>query len=220
MTFDEIIQKIRAKDEVVTECFFYWDGPSIRRIEEVRRRDPIAASRMPRPVCNSCRPALLSVLHSVYGESAFDYKSKVDELYAYIMDGDKLSSIKTPDALMGWMVKTSFTFFLSEKKREDRLLENSSIDTLNIEDGCIVEDDSRAQARELVEEVLAVMPNRVYARILEDVVLEVEQYKGRKKSELLKRKAEELGISIDNLYVKISLAKRQFRRTAEELKLV
>ena len=57
------------------------------------------------------------------------------------------------------------------------------------------------------------------SKILDEVTLEVSQYSGRLKSELLKRKAEELGIPKDNLYVKISLAKKQFKETARKLNL-
>lgn len=218
MTFQEIIQRLREKDQRVTQCFFWWDGPSLQRIEAVRRTDPVAAARMQRPVCASCRPALLSVLHKLYGSDHFDYDEKVSDFYYYLMTGDKLADIKEPEALMGWIVTSAYYFFLHKKKGEDKLLENKDTTPLDNETD-IVEDDSRAQARSMVAEVLAAMPNRIYARLLDEVVLEVGQYQGREKAALLKRKSEELGIPIDNLYVKISLAKKQFKQTALKLNL-
>ena len=214
MTFEEIIDKIRNRDERVTRCFFFWDGPSLQRIEAVRRTDPVAAAKMRRPVCNSCRPALLAVLHKLYGNNHFDYDELVSDVYFYLIKDDKLATVKDPNALMGWIVSSAYYFFLHEKIKGDKVLENTPVDSLNDVGEDLEEDDSRSKSRELVSEVIAAMPNKVYARILEEVVLEVGQYKGREKSELFKRKAEEFGIPVDNLYVKISLAKKQFKQTA------
>lgn len=220
MTFEEIISGIRSKDERITKCFFFWDGPSLQRIESLRRTDPIAAAKLRRPVCNSCRPALLAVLHKLYGSSHFDYDALVTDFYLYLMKDDKLASIKDPEALMGWIVSTAYYYFLHEKIKEDKVLENPSVESLNGKGEDFEEDNSRSASRELVEEILKAMPNRVYAKLLEDVVLEVGQFKGKEKSELLKRKADEMGIPVDNLYVKISLAKKQFKQTALKLNLV
>ena len=220
MTFSEIIQALRQKDERVTRCFFFWDGPTLQRIEILRRTDPIAAAKIRRPMCNTCRPALLSVLHKLYGGTQFDYEERVSAFYFYLIKDDKLASITEPDALMGWIVRSAYFFFLSEKKNADRLLENNDVESLNDVREDIKEDDSRAKSREMVAEVLSSMPNRVYAKILEDVVLEVGQYTGREKTELLRRKSEEMGIPIDNLYVKISLAKKQFKQTAIKLNIM
>jgi len=220
MTFEEIISGIRNKDGRITKCFFFWDGPSLQRIEALRRTDPLAAAKLRRPVCNSCRPALLAVLHKLYGSDHFDYDALVSDFYFYLMKDDKLASIKDPNALMGWIVSSAYYFFLHEKIKEDKVLENQSVESLNGKGEDFEEDNSRSASRELVEEIIRAMPNRVYARILEEVVLEVGQFKGKEKSELFKRKAEEFGIPVDNLYVKISLAKKQFKQTALKLNLV
>lgn len=220
MTFSEIIQALRQKDERVTSCFFFWDGPTLQRIDALRRSDPVAAAKLRRPVCNTCRPALLSVLHKLYGDTPFDYQERVSAFYFYLIKDDKLASIAEPEALMGWIVRTAYYFFLAEKKSNDKVLENDDVESLNNVREDIAEDDSRSKSRELVEDVIAAMPNRVYAKLLEDVVLEVGQYRGKEKIDLLKRKSEEMGIPIDNLYVKISLAKKQFKQTALKLNLM
>ena len=46
MTFEEIIQRLRERDDRVTRCFFFWDGPTLQHIEEVRKTDPMMAARM------------------------------------------------------------------------------------------------------------------------------------------------------------------------------
>ena len=174
---------------------------------------------MRRPVCNTCRPALLKVLHSLYGSTHFDYNEMVSGFYFHLMTGDKLAEIKEPNALMGWIVSTAYYYFLHTKIKSDKLLENSSFDSLTNVCNEIIEDDSAQETRDLVADVLASMPNRTYARILDEVTLEVGQYQGREKSEKLREAAERLGIPVDNLYAKISLAKKQFKETAKKMNL-
>lgn len=219
MTYQEIIDAIRSKDEAVTRCFFFWDGPTRDRIESMRRVDPLKAAQVRRPVCDTCRPGLLKTLFQVYDGTGFDYERCVSDFYMYLMDGDKLSSIQDSSRLMGWIVVTAYHFFMKQKKDEDKMLENPSIDTLYNKGVDFTEEDSAATARSIVEEVLAVMPNRTYARILSEVSLEVGQYQGREKSAKMQELAESLGIPIDNLYVKVSLARKQFKKTAEQLRI-
>ena len=220
MTFEEIILHLRQRDERVTMCFFFWDGPTLQRIEEIRRTDPIRAAKLAKPVCHTCRPGLLKVLHTLYGSCHFDYDEKVSDFYMYLIKDDKLASIQDPSALMGWIVKTAYYFFLHEKIKNDKLLENTDSESLSNVKVDIEEDQTAAANRDFVREVLAAMPNRVYAQILDEVTLEVGQYKGQEKSRKMAEMAEKLQIPIDNLYVKVSLAKKQFKETAKRLNLV
>ena len=220
MTFEEIIDGLRRKDDRVTRCFFFWEGPTMQQIEEIRRTDPLKAARLPKPVCNTCRPGLLKVLYQLYDGKPFDYDSLVTDFYLYLMEGDKLASINDPRALMGWIVRSAYFFFLHEKKKVDKSLENTPVDSLNDVHADIEADERASSARALVEEVLRAMPNRTYAKILDEVTLEVGQYKGREKAEMLRRLADRLEIPVDNLYVKISLAKKQFKETAKKLNLI
>lgn len=216
MTFEEIIRRIRERDAEVTRCFFFWDGPTLQYIDDVRRTDPQRAALMRRPVCSTCRPGLLSVLHKINKGRPFDYEQEVTAFYFYLMKDDKLAGIREPEALMGWIVQTAYFYFLKEKKKEqaagkDRQKPVADLDTE------IAEDSSVSSTREFVKEVLDAMPNRGYARILDDVVLESAQHCGQEKAEFVRMKAAEYGLSVNNLYVKISLAKKQFRKTAETI---
>lgn len=213
MTFEEIIRRIRERDEEVTRCFFFWDGPTQQYINNLRRKDPKRAASLRWPVCCTCRPGLLRVLRRVSGGEPFDYVEKVTYFYCYLMEDDKLSSIQNPDALMGWIVRTAFFFFLNEKRNRKV---SRDVDSIVLEEDDM-EDVSTAEIRDFVGEVLEAMPNRFYARILDEVTLEAAQYSGQDKAEVIRRKAEEYGISVENLYVKISLAKKQFRKTAESI---
>ncbi|MBO6249321.1 MAG: hypothetical protein J6N54_10965 [Bacteroidales bacterium] len=217
MRYEEIINKIREKDEKVTHCFFFWTGPTIKHIEELRRTDPAKASRLPRPVCDTCRPGLLRVLHNLYGSGGFDYTEKVTEFYYHLIKDDKLASISDPDRLMGWIVTTAFNFFRKEKIKNNELLENPSADSLIAKGYDMEEDDMRSKTRDFVTEVLAAMPNRTYARLLDEAALEIAQYSGQEKSLKTWELAERFGIPIEHFYVKISLAKKQFKVTAEKL---
>lgn len=220
MTFDEIILKIRNRDDRVTHCFFFWDGPTLSRIEEVRRTDPQKAALMKKPICNTCRPGLLRVLHSLYGSAPFDYNELVSDFYLYLIKDDKLAGIKNPNALMGWIVQTAYYFFLREKRNRDKVLENTPIESLNSVNIDIEADTQTSQAHAFVQEVLDAMPNRIYARLLDEVTLEIGQYKGKEKADKMRELSAQLQIPIDNIYVKISLAKKQFKETAKKLNLI
>lgn len=218
MTFEEIIHQLRNRNDQVTRCFFFWDGPTLQRLEEIRRTDPLRAAKMPKPICNTCKPGLLKVLHTLYGNTHFDYEELVTDFYFYLVKDDKLATIQDPQALMGWIVRTAYYFFLHEKIKKDKMLENTPVESLNDVSVDIEEDDTTTRTRDFVHEVLAAMPNRTYAKILDEVTLEVGQYKGKKKADTMRLLAEKLEIPIDNLYVKISLAKKQFKETAMRLK--
>lgn len=217
MTFEEIIQHLRERDDRVTQCFFFWDGPTLQHIEEVRRTNPQKAAQMRKPVCSTCKPGLLKVLHTLYGSTHFDYEELVSDFYFYLIKDDKLASIQEPKALMGWIVRTAYFFFLHEKIKQDRLLENTPVDSLSDVRDDIELDESASDIREYVTRVLEAMPNRTYAKLLDEVTLEVGQYKGREKADKMRQLAKRLEIPIDNLYVKISLAKKQFKTTAQLL---
>lgn len=215
MKFEEIIAGIRARDEKVTQCFFFWEGHTQQHIDQLRRTDPQAAARLRRPVCNTCRPGILSVLHRLYGDEPFDYKERVTSFYLYLMDGDKLSGIKDPQALMGWMVSTAYFYFLREKRKEESLQKSNSSEPLEKIAQDIEYDLGKSETRAFVRQVLEKMPNRNYARLLDEVALEAAQYSGQEKAEVIRKKAGDFGFSVDTLYVKLSLAKKQFRKTAE-----
>ena len=220
MTFDEIIKGIRERDNRITQCFFFWDGPTLQRIEEVRRTDPMKATHMRKPICNTCRPALLKVLHSLYGGSPFNYDELVSDFYYYLIKDDKLASIQDSNALMGWIVRAAYYYFLREKIKRDKVLENTPVESLNNVSVDVEADTQAEETLSFVNDVLAAMPNRTYARLLDEVTLEIGQYKGKEKADKMRELSAQLKIPIDNLYVKISLAKKQFKETAKKMNLL
>lgn len=214
MDFKELISRLQGKDEAVTRCFFFWDGPTLERIEEIRLTDPERAAQLPRPVCATAKPVLLKTLCRVYGPGNFDYLDLVTDLYHHIMVTDVLSKLSEPSKLMGYLAVVAYHYWLGEKKKSDQLLENPSADTL-FEKGHDIEDNSdKLERKRFVQEVLAAMPNRSYARLLDDDVLEISGLSGAEKAERTRQAAQRLGIPVEHLYVRVSLAKKQFKATA------
>ena len=219
MRFQEILQRLLERDPAVTHCFFFWKDKTIEELEEIRRKDPHKAAQLKKPICNTCRPLLLRILHDLYAGIPFNYDEKVNDLYLYLISNKKLEQIKDPDCLMGWLAKTAYLFFLNEKKKEcGRLSENDTFDALvTVRDTEDIEDaDERQEVRQLVRDVLASLPNHTDAVIL-DKALDILQY--TKKQKILKRRevANQLGISVDAFNTAFSRAKKQFKIIAEKM---
>lgn len=216
MTFAEIIEQLRSHNNEVHKCFFFWDGPSMERIEQIRRTDPIKAMKLKRPICATCRPVLLKVLHSIYGKEHFDYEDLVSDFVCYLILDDKLSQIRDPRALMVWIAKTAKHYFLAQRVSISKQSKMTP-DTIDLNKMDVEEDTTRSEKREFVESVLAAMPNRAFAKLLDDVGLDLYQYQGEQEKELRKLKAEEQGISIDCLNMRLSRARVMFMEAAIKL---
>lgn len=231
MEFSEIIKRLIERDERVTQCFFFWDGPTLERTEEIRRRNPQEAAKMPKPICNTCRPLLLRTLNKVFDGNPFDYNELVNDFYIYLFNerngrGCLLTDIRDPNTLMGWMATTAFRFFLNLKISRDNvtrleisgdMLDNTRVDPLSDEVEGIVVDTEREDSQNNVKAVLAEMPNKEYAQFIDDVVLEYEQYQGQERSNKRKELAERTKMTTANFDMKVSRAKRQFKETAYKL---
>lgn len=231
MDFSEIIQNLIARDERVTRCFFFWDGPTLDRIEEIRRKNPQEAAKMPRPICNTCRPLLLRTLNTVFDGKPFDYDELVTDFYCYIIEdrdgsGCLLTRIHNPNALMGWVARTAYRFFLDLKIKRDKvtrtekrgdMLDNRKVDPPFYKEEELAIDTDREDTRDFVKEVLAKMPNREYAQFIDDVVLEYEQYTGQERIIKRRRLAEKCNMTTANFDMKVSRAKQQFIKTARLL---
>ena len=216
MSFAEIIQRLVNRDPAVTECFFFWEGLTIDQIEEIRRKDPERATKMKRPVCNTCRPALLRILSRLYNGGTFDYREKVNELYLYMMEDNKLAQIKDPACLMAWIATTARNFFLKRRGKEmendSNLLDNDNDITLKGE-RCDTESDKKKEVRQLVSDTLAIMPNKTDVKILE-AAMDFLQYSKAEKIAKKKEVIARLGMSEASFNMAYSRAKRNFKKIA------
>ena len=214
MTNAEIIEGLRKRDPRITKDFFYWDGPTVEEILEIRKRDPLRGGLLRVPVCGTCRRLLVAVLWKVYGH-AFDYDEEVSDFYFFLMTGDKLSKINDPESLFGWLKLTAVRFFIDKNKRNAREVQDfEDIDSLIGGKALGVDPEPpvsvREQARRNVARILAEMPNTVYAKILELTELE-----GKSETEA----AALLGKTPNALYSAKTRAREQFKQVALKLNL-
>lgn len=219
MGFKEIIEKLIARDNAVVDCFFFWEGPTLEHIKEVSRTDPVKAAQMKRPVCETCRPLLLRILHDLYGAKGFNYRDMISLFYLYLVEKKEkdnkcpLETIEQPEALMGWIATTAYYYFLGQKKKIDKARVIAPQDPL-IVIADIVDDTNLEEIRTFVDAVIKAMPNRKYADIIDNVVLELAQYSGKQRIDKKKELTKEYNKTPGAMDVIIFSAKKQFRETA------
>lgn len=212
---EEVIRRLRAKDERVTKCFFFWKGPVLKKVEKIGGSIVKIWDR--EPICDPCRPALLTTLHSIYSSYRFSYEEKVSDLYMDLIPNDRFATIEKPAALIGWTCTVARNFFRRNKKKEDELASQQI--SLDSPSGAYLDkavDIDTEEIRQVITEVLAAMPNHRYSQILNDVTLECLQYKGKEKTETRKRLAQQLNYSVSTLSVVEKRAKDMFRATLEK----
>ena len=100
MTDREIIQGLIARDNRVTEDFFF----------------------------RKCHPLFQSIIHLIYNYEV-DYDEFVNELYAYLMENDasKLRNFQYRSSIYQWLKVVAIRYFI---KKRDSLIEESSRNAL------------------------------------------------------------------------------------------
>ena len=100
MTDREIIQGLIARDNRVTEDFFF----------------------------RKCHPFFQSIIHLIYNYEV-DYDEFVNELYAYLMENDasKLRNFQYRSSIYQWLKVVAIRYFI---KKRDSLIEESSRNAL------------------------------------------------------------------------------------------
>jgi RNA polymerase sigma factor (sigma-70 family) len=161
MTDQEIIQKLIARDNRVTEEFFFV----------------------------KCRPLFLSIIKKVF-DYEVDYDEFVNELYLYLMKDDarKLRNFEYRSSIYQWIKVLAIRFFI--KKRDD-LIEDCRDETLYEETKEQPTDDTDSSAKADLNRLFLMMPNKRYVHVITKLMIddwEPEQL------------ADEMGISVDNLY--------------------
>lgn len=163
MTDQQIIEHLIAHDEWVTQQFFFKD----------------------------CRPLFKSIIHAIFYDR-LEYDELVNELYLYLMQNDayKLRQFEGRSSIYQWLKTTAIRFFLEKR---DEMIENDSQEHLlqQVATTHVVEVEQRLSSRLDVENLLAHLPNRRYAYVIQRLVIE-----DAKPQEV----ANELGITVDNLY--------------------
>lgn len=171
MSDKEIIDALIARDEKVTQQFFF----------------------------RNCRPLFVSIIRYVFSYSV-DYDEFVNEFYIYLMENDarRLRQFEERSTIYQWLKTVAIRYFIAKR---DRMIDVTPKNTLKDDDKpalrtvteqSSVNDSERHLVAQMdVERLLALMPNRRYVYVIRRLVLD--------EAEPL-TVAEELGTNVDNLY--------------------
>ena len=144
MTDQQIIQALIARDERVTQQFFFKD----------------------------CRPLFMSIMRHVFSYEV-DYDEFVNEFYLYLMEDEayRLKQFQGRSTIYQWLKVVAIRYFMTKR---DGMIDMEPKDTLSdsvIQDEA-VEEESAMTARMDVERLFALMPNKRYVYVIRRLVLQ------------------------------------------------
>ena len=138
-----------------------------------------------------CRPLFLSVMRKVFSYEV-DYDEFVNEFYIHLMENDayRLRQFQGRSSVYQWMKVVAIRYFIA---RRDNMIDDSSKETLL---DCAartetVDSEKRTAAVMDIRRLLDRLANRRYAYVIKRMILDDAEPKVV---------ADELGVSIDNLY--------------------
>ena len=144
MTDQQIIEALIARDERVTEQFFF----------------------------GNCRPLFLSIIRYVFSYEV-DYDEFVNEFYLYLMENDayRLRQFQGRSTIYQWMKVIAIRYFIAKR---DRMIDEQSKDTLlgSAMQNDVVDSEKAMVARMDVERLFSLMPNRRYVYVIRRLVLQ------------------------------------------------
>ena len=144
MTDQQIIEALIARDERVTEQFFF----------------------------GNCRPLFLSIIRYVFSYEV-DYDEFVNEFYLYLMENDayRLRQFQGRSTIYQWMKVIAIRYFIAKR---DRMIDEQSKDTLlgSAMQNDAVDSEKAMVARMDVERLFSLMPNRRYVYVIRRSVLQ------------------------------------------------
>ncbi len=144
MTDKEIIEKLIARDEWVTQRFFF----------------------------RNCRPLFLSIIRYVFSFEV-DYDEFVSEFYLYLMEDDayKLRLFEGRSSIYQWLKITAIRYFMAKR---DRMIDMNPKDTPSdiSMHGDAVDEESKTVARMDIKALFERMPNKRYVHVIRRLVLE------------------------------------------------
>ena len=144
MTEQQIIEALIARDERVTQQFFFKD----------------------------CRPLFMSIMRHVFSYEV-DYDEFVNEFYLYLMEDEayRLKQFQGRSTIYQWLKVVAIRYFMTKR---DGMIDMEPKDTLSdsvIQDEA-VEEESAMTARMDVERLFALMPNKRYVYVIRRLVLQ------------------------------------------------
>lgn len=142
MTDQKIILKLIARDNRVTEEFFYV----------------------------KCRPLFLNIIRKVF-DYEVDYDEFVNELYLHLMEDDaiKLRNFEYRSSIYQWLKVIAIRFFI---KKRDNLIDNSSKEALYEESTTQMTDSTDTSAKGDLKRLFSMMPNKRYVYVIKRLMLD------------------------------------------------
>lgn len=144
MTDQQIIQALIARDEWVTQQFFFRD----------------------------CRPLFASIIRHVFSYEV-DYDEFVNEFYLYLMENDayRLKQFQGRSTIYQWMKVVAIRYFIA--KRDDMIdMEPEDILSDSVMQNESVDGESAMTAKMDVERLFALIPNKRYVYVIRRLVLQ------------------------------------------------
>ena len=144
MTDQQIIEALIARDERVTQQFFF----------------------------GNCRQLFLSIIRYVFSYEV-DYDEFVNEFYLYLMENDayRLRQFQGRSTIYQWMKVIAIRYFIAKR---DSMIDNESKDVLldSVVQEEIVDTEKTMTAKMDVERLFSLMPNRRYVYVIRRLVLQ------------------------------------------------
>lgn len=144
MSDQQIIQALIARDERVTQQFFF----------------------------KSCRPLFKSIICYVFSYEV-DYDEFVNEFYLYLMENDayRLRQFQGRSTIYQWLKVTAIRYFISKR---DNMIDMAPQDTLfeMSDKGDEHEEEQRMTAQMDIERLFQLMPNKRYVYVINRLVLQ------------------------------------------------
>ena len=144
MTDQQIIQALIARDERVTQQFFFKD----------------------------CRPLFVSIMRNIFSYEV-DYNEFVNELYLYLMENDayRLRQFQGRSTIYQWMKVIAIRYFIAKR---DNMIDNESKDALldSVVQNETVDGEKKMTAKMDIEHLFSLMPNRRYVYVIRRLVLQ------------------------------------------------
>lgn len=142
MTNQQIIQGLIARDNRVTEEFFFV----------------------------KCRPLFYSIMKLVFDYDV-EYDEMVNELYVYLMENDaiKLRNFEYRSSVYQWLKILAIRFFI---KKRDRMIDDSNQETPYDGYSQLAASESDTSAESDLERLFEAMPNKRYVHVIRRLILE------------------------------------------------
>ena len=132
MTDQQIIEALIARDERVTQQFFF----------------------------GNCRPLFLSIIRNVFSYEV-DYDEFVNEFYLHLMENDayRLRQFQGRSTIYQWMKVIAIRYFIAKR---DSMIDNESKDALldSVVQNETVDGEKKMTAKMDIEHLFSLMPNR------------------------------------------------------------